>query len=186
MDALEVLHFWFGDAGTFEVRDVWFRKSEEFDKVVRSRFGETIERALANELQGWSATAGGTLALILVLDQFTRNAFRGTPRAFAGDALALAYARSLVYHGRDRDLAPIQRWFVYMPFEHSESLVDQYESVRLFRELAADGLREPLDWAHKHLDVVRRFGRFPHRNSVLGRTSTAVEIEFLQTPGSHF
>jgi uncharacterized protein (DUF924 family) len=186
MDSREVLSFWFGDSGALQVRDEWFRKSEEFDDSVRSRFADAIERALANELDAWTATAGGTLALILVLDQFTRNAFRDTARAFAGDALALAHARRLVYRGRDRDLKPIQRWFVYMPFEHSECLVDQYEAVRLFRALADDGLREPLDWAFKHLDVVRRFGRFPHRNSVLGRVSTPAEIEFLKTPGSRF
>ena len=186
MDSTEVLKFWFGDAAALQVRDEWFRKSDEFDNSVRSRFGDTIERALANELDAWSATVRGTLALILVLDQFTRNAFRETPRAFAGDAQALRHAERLVYRGRDRDLAPIQRWFVYLPFEHSESLVDQYEAVRLFRALADDGLREPFDWAFKHLDVVRRFGRFPHRNNVLGRTSTPAEIEFLKTPGSRF
>lgn len=186
MDSAEVLHFWFGDAAALRVREEWFRKSEAFDESVRSRFGDTIERALARELDGWSATVSGTLALILVLDQFTRNAFRDTPRAFAGDAQALAHAGRLVYRGRDRDLAPLRRWFVYMPFEHSESLVDQYEAVRLFGALARDGLRDPLDWAFKHLDVVRRFGRFPHRNSILGRDSTPAEIEFLKSPGSRF
>jgi uncharacterized protein (DUF924 family) len=186
MDSTEVLNFWFGDAGALRVRDEWFRKSEEFDDAVRARFGDLIERALAHELDAWSATVGGTLALIIVLDQFTRNAFRDTPRAFAGDSLALAHASRLVYRGRDRDFPLLQRWFVYVPFEHSECLVDQYEAVRLFGALADDGLREPLDWAFKHLDVVRRFGRFPHRNSVLGRTSTPAEIEFLKSPGSRF
>jgi len=186
MDSAEVLNFWFGDSRALQVREEWFRKSAEFDDLVRSRFGDVIERALANELDDWSATVSGTLALILVLDQFTRNAFRDTPRAFAGDGVALAHAGRLVYRGRDRDLAPIQRWFVYMPFEHSESLVDQYEAVRLFRALADDGLREPLDWAFKHLDVIRRFGRFPHRNLLLGRPSTPAEIEFLKSPGSRF
>ena len=125
------------------MRDLWFTKSEATDAEIRERFGATIDAALQRQLDHWAASADGTLALILVLDQFTRNVFRDTPRAFAGDAAALGYARHLVYSGADRHYGTLQRWFIYMPFEHSESLVDQYESVRLFAALADDGERCP-------------------------------------------
>lgn len=181
----DVLDFWFGPA-PLASRDVWFRKDAAFDAEVQTRFGALIEQALEGGIDRWALQPTGALAAIVVLDQFTRNAFRGTPRAFAGDARALALARRLTYRGGDRALPPLQRWFVYMPFEHAEDLVDQYESVRLFRALAEAGLADPLAWAEKHLDVVRRFGRFPHRNAVLGRASTPEELEFLAQPGSSF
>jgi len=184
-DAAAVHEFWFG-AGPRATRDVWFRKSAAFDAEVRTRFGALIEQALAGGLDAWATRPTGALAAILVLDQFTRNAFRDTPGAFAGDARALRIARRLTYAGHDRTLDPYERWFVYMPFEHSEDLVDQYESVRLFRDLAAGGLAEPLAWAERHLEVVRRFGRFLHRNAILGRASTAEERAFLAQPGSGF
>ena len=188
MDISSVLEFWFRPqpGQPLAVREAWFRKSDAFDAEIRERFGRTLEAALAGELDGWSSTVEGARALILVLDQFTRNAFRGTPRSFAGDAKALALAHGLVRAGDARACTPVERWFIYMPFEHSESLIDQYESVRLFRSLAADGLDAPLEWAQKHCDVIRRFGRFPHRNEILGRSSTAAEIAFLQQPGSRF
>ncbi|HTN50284.1 MAG TPA: DUF924 family protein [Burkholderiaceae bacterium] len=188
MDPAAVLSFWFGarDAASLHVRAEWFRKSDAFDADVRARFGGAIERALMRELESWASTEEGALALIVLLDQFTRNAFRDTRRAFDGDPQALEHARRLVYAGRDRAFAPIRRWFIYMPFEHSEDLVDQYESVRLFGVLADDGLPDPLSWAVRHFEVIRRFGRFPHRNEVLGRESTADELEFLQSPGSRF
>lgn len=181
----EVLDFWFG-ADPPAVRDYWFRKSDAFDDAIRSRFGTAIEAALSGTLDEWSAAPEGTLALIVLLDQFTRNAFRDTPRAFAGDAAALGHARRLVGAAADRRLTTLRRWFVYMPFEHSEELIDQYESLRLFGELARDGLDAPLEWARRHFEVVRRFGRFPHRNEILGRASTAEELEFLKGPGSRF
>ena len=189
MEPSAVLSFWFGSRSVGEPlheRDVWFRKSESFDDEIRTHFGPQIELALAGRLESWSATRPGTLALILLLDQFTRNGFRETPRAFAGDAAALTHARALVYSGRDREFQPIERWFIYMPFEHAENMVDQYESVRLFRSLADSGLAEPLSWALKHFELIQRFGRFPHRNALLGRTSTAEESEFLARPGSRF
>jgi len=188
MEPSTVLGFWFDPrvGEPLHVRDVWFQKSELFDDEIRVRFAPEIELALAGSLDDWSATRQGTLALILLLDQFTRNAFRETPRAFAGDAAALSHSRALVYSGRDREFAPIERWFVYMPFEHAENLVDQYESVRLFQSLADAGLADPLTWAMKHFEVVRRFGRFPHRNALLGRASTLEEGEFLAQPGSRF
>jgi uncharacterized protein (DUF924 family) len=187
--ASEVLEFWFGAPGTPEhgtVRDFWFRKSQATDAAIRARFGADVESALAGRREAWAATPRGALALILLLDQFTRNIFRDTPRAFAGDAQALALARRLVQQGDDRTLVPVERWFAYLPFEHAESLDAQRESLRLFGALASEGLAEPLAWAQKHYDVIARFGRFPHRNAILGRVSSAEELEFLQQPGSRF
>ena len=128
------------------------------------------------------------LAEILLLDQFTRNIFRGQPRAFAGDARALALAQALVASGADRALTTIERWFAYLPFEHAESLPLQDKSVRLFTALAAEDerLADALDYAQRHRDVIRRFGRFPHRNAVLGRPSTADERDYLAQPGAGF
>ena len=189
MNPEDVLEFWFGVPGNPDYakpRPLWFTKSEATDQLVRQRFTDTVEAALSGQLDGWAVTPRGALASILVLDQFTRNIFRDTPRAFAGDSEALRLASNLVDRGDDRSLAPIERWFAYMPFEHSEFLNDQIESVRLFSELARDGLHEPLDWAVKHYDVIKRFGRFPHRNAIFGRESTADEIEFLNEPGSRF
>lgn len=189
MSASDVLSFWFGEPGSADhlrPRDLWFTKSDETDRLIAEHFGPVVERALLGQHDDWAATPRGALALIVVLDQFTRNVFRGTPRAFAGDARALALATRLVDTARDLTLAPVERWFVYMPFEHSERLLDQYEAVRLFERLAAAGLDAPLDWARRHFEVIRRFGRFPHRNAILGRPSTAEEIEFLEQPGSGF
>lgn len=189
MSASDVLSFWFGEPGSAEylrARDLWFTRSDATDRLIAERFGPVVDRALAGEHDDWAATPRGALALVVLLDQFTRNVFRGTPRAFAGDARALAIATRLVDTSRDMTLAPVERWFVYMPLEHSERLLDQYESVRLFERLAADGLDAPLDWARRHFEVVRRFGRFPHRNAILGRESTPEEIEFLKQPGSGF
>jgi uncharacterized protein (DUF924 family) len=185
MTPTEILHFWFG-ADAVAPRDFWFSKSESVDAEIRSRFGAAVEEALVGSLDHWTATPEGTLALILLLDQFTRNIFRDTPRAFAGDAAALGHARRLVQSGLDRRFDALQRWFVYLPFEHSERLEDQHESLRLFGELERDGRPGPLEWAQKHFDVIRRFGRFPHRNEILGRASTQEEAEFLRQPGSRF
>jgi len=186
----EVLDFWFGAPGSApfgKPRDCWFTKSAATDELIRDRFGGAVEEALRGELRHWAdGESRGALALILLLDQFTRNIFRDSARAFAGDEEALAVARQLVGEGRDRRLAPIERWFAYLPFEHSESIDDQRESLRLFGELAREGLTEPLAWAQKHHDVIARFGRYPHRNALLGRPSTAEEIEFLGQPGSRF
>jgi len=189
VSATDVLQFWFGEPGSTESlrsRDLWFTKSEATDRLIADRFGAIVEDAILGKHDVWAASPRGALALILVLDQFTRNIFRGTPRAFAGDARALALATRLVDTARDLALAPVERWFIYMPFEHSESLADQTESLRLFGSLAADGLEAPLEWAQKHFEVIQRFGRFPHRNEILGRASTAEELAFLQQPGSRF
>jgi uncharacterized protein (DUF924 family) len=189
VSANDVLAFWFGEPGSAEYlqpRELWFRKSDATDRLIAERFGAVVERALLGQHDDWAATPRGALALVIILDQFTRNIFRGTPRAFAGDARALALATRLVDTARDLTLAPTERWFVYMPFEHSERLLDQYEAVRLFERLAAAGLDAPLEWARRHFEVVQRFGRFPHRNAILGRASTLEEEEFLRQPGSGF
>jgi uncharacterized protein (DUF924 family) len=190
-DAQAVLDFWFGradDAQHGEPRKQWFEKNDAFDAQIRERFGGLIERALLGELAPWAATPHGALAQILVLDQFTRNAFRGSARAFAGDARALAAARALVASGGDLILSGVQRQFVYLPFEHAEDLAAQREALRLFAELERDApvVGDLVSWAQRHLDIIARFGRFPHRNAALGRASTAEEIEFLKQPASGF
>lgn len=190
----EVLAFWFGDVDAPDAR--WFNGGAAFDAEIARRFGATIDAAVAGTLDGWAGDAGtdldGTLALIVVLDQFTRNVHRGTPRAFAGDPRALALATGLVDAGLDRRLPPLRRWFAYLPFEHAEHLAVQQRSVRLFEALAADAgahaatLASALDYARRHRDVVARFGRFPHRNAILGRASSDEEAAFLREPGSRF
>lgn len=168
-------------------RDVWFRKDDAFDDEIRRRFGNAIAAGIAGSFGEWCTTARGSLARVVLLDQFTRNAFRGTPDAFAGDAGALATAEYAIERGFDRELEVRERWFLYMPFQHSESLAVQERSVALFAALAADtGFTDPLPYPERHRDVIRRFGRFPHRNELLGRASTPEEIVFLQHPGSRF
>jgi uncharacterized protein (DUF924 family)/predicted GNAT family acetyltransferase len=186
--AAQVRQFWFGEPETTTPLAAWFRKDAAFDAQIRERFGALIETALAGGLQTWDDTPAGALARIVVLDQFTRNAFRDTARAFAGDALALAAAQALVDRGGDQVLAPLQRWFVYLPFEHAEDLTVQRQSMALFTALAEQhpGLADARHWAQKHFDIVERFGRYPHRNALLGRTSTREEVAFLEQPGSGF
>ncbi len=186
-----VLDFWFlpaGAPGHGQSRREWFAIDPAFDGQVRSRFGEAIETALAGGLTAWNAEASGALARILLLDQFTRNAFRGTPLAFAGDEQALAGAATLVATAAEAVLSPRQRGFVYMPFEHAEDGAAQERSVALFSALAAEHpeMADSLAYAVRHRDIVARFGRFPHRNRILGRESTAAEEKFLQRPGSGF
>jgi uncharacterized protein (DUF924 family) len=181
-----VLDFWFG-AGD-QPRAEWFRKDPAFDDAVRERFGPLIEQALLGGIDVWAGTPASALARIVVLDQFTRNVFRDTPRAFAGDAQALAAARALVDAGGDQALTPLQRWFAYLPFEHAEDRAAQQASMRLFGQLSAEhpSMADALEWARRHQLVIERFGRFPHRNAILGRASTAEEAAFLREPGSSF
>lgn len=192
MDSLaqDVLDFWFGAPGTpahGTTRDVWFRKDAAFDAAVGARFGEAVGIALAGGYGAWCATADGALARVLLLDQFTRNMYRDTPRAFAGDARALATAQDAVARHLDRELSSLGRWFLYMPFEHAEDADMQRRSLELFGALSAEtGNPAPLEWARKHADVVFRFGRYPHRNAILGRVSTPEEAAFLAQPGSRF
>ncbi len=189
MQAQEVLDFWFlppTDPGYGQQRSAWFRKDAQFDAEIKQRFGTAIAIAVAGGLREWDEQgAHGALARIIVLDQFTRNAGRESAAAFAGDALALACSRQLVASGADRGLLPVQRWFAYMPFEHSEDPAMQVESIALFTQLAQDapGFDGVLDYAHRHRGVIARFGRFPHRNAILGRASTPEEQEYLASGG---
>ena len=190
-DASDVLDFWFGapgDAVHGSAREIWFRKSEATDLAIAQRFAALIEQALRGELAAWSAEPHSALAQIVLLDQFTRNTFRDTARAFAGDSRALAAASAMVGTRQDEALLPVQRSFVYLPFEHSESMAMQEESLRLFTRLVAAAPEQAgtLDYAQRHHAIVARFGRFPHRNAQLGRQSTAEELAFLEQPGSRF
>lgn len=190
-DPQPVLDFWFGEEGSAEFgtqRKLWFTKDADVDRTIAERFGDAVERALRGELDAWTTTAPGALARILLLDQFTRNAFRGERRAFAGDAQALAAASAMVGSRLDEPLPPFMRAFVYMPFEHAEGMAMQDEAVRLFTRLvaAAPEVAHMLDYAHRHRAVIERFGRFPHRNAILGRQSTAEELAFIARPGSGF
>jgi uncharacterized protein (DUF924 family) len=190
-DATEILDFWFGAPGSVEhgsARKAWFAKDDAFDAEIRERFAVPIERALRGELEDWGDAAPSALAQVLLLDQFTRNAFRGTPRAFAGDRRALAAASRMVGLRHDEELATFMRGFVYLPFEHAEGLAMQDEAIRLLTRLvAADPSQQSmLVYAVRHRAIIERFGRFPHRNDILGRQSTAEEIAFLRQPGSGF
>ncbi len=182
-----VLDFWFQPAGSY--RPEWFRKDAAFDASIRDRFAADVEAALAGTLPA-PVSEEDLLAHIVVLDQFTRNIFRDSARAFAGDAQALRLAMRLVTEGRDKNLGPWQRWFAYLPFEHAESPLEQERSVALFaalaREMQAPAFDSALDYAERHRVIIERCGRFPHRNALLGRASTAEESEFLKQPGSSF
>ena len=189
--AQDILDFWFlapDNPGHGQSRAEWFRKDDAFDAQIRERFGALIDTAIDGGLRDWAATPRGALALILVLDQFTRNVYRDTPRAFAGDPQALELAVALTQSGQDQQLEPTLRAFVYMPFEHAEDLVMQARAVELFQLLAQarEGYESMLDYAQRHQEVIARFGRFPHRNAILGRDSTPEELAFLQQPGSRF
>jgi uncharacterized protein (DUF924 family) len=193
-----ILRFWFGDDPWRAASDpacarLWWAKQPTVDAQMRERFGPWVERAGSGLLDGWAQAPEGRLALILLADQFTRNIHRGTPASFALDPQALRWCLDgWEQHGFD-DLAPAQRLFACMPLEHSESLEHQDRAVELTRALrdsvppaehsSFDGF---VDFAERHREVIRRFGRFPHRNAVLGRPSTAEEVAFLQTPGSSF
>jgi uncharacterized protein (DUF924 family) len=176
---LEVLAFWFSP----EVKAKWFEPDDAFDAELRRRFEPALKQARSGALDSWGDSPQGALALIVLLDQISRNIYRGTPQAFAADALALGIARRAVARGFDKNLATDERAILYMPFMHSERLEDQEEGVKLFTAL---GLDVPLDFMRRHRDIIARFGRFPHRNAILGRPSTPEELEFLKQPGSSF
>ncbi len=193
-----VLDFWLGAcplsaAALQRVQGQWFRKDEAFDAELRRRFEATIADARAGRLDGWAAQAEGRLALLIVLDQFTRNAFRGRPESFAGDAQALAVALEGIARGHDAAVPPMARIFCYLPLEHAEDADMQARSVALFEALRDAPDAEPkaffdvtLDYARQHQAVIARFGRFPHRNAILGRASTAQELAYLAQPGAGF
>lgn len=172
----EVLRFWFADP------DRWWVKDPAFDAEIRDRFGALHAAIERGEHEAWLDTPRGALAYVIVLDQFSRNIFRGTPGMFAADARALAATNAAIARGHDAALSPQERGFLYMPLMHSEALADQDRSVALFGALGTG----QLDYAERHRDIVRRFGRFPHRNAILGRASTPEELEFLTQPGSSF
>jgi uncharacterized protein (DUF924 family) len=183
---LEVLEFWFG-APRQARRRQWFEKDPAFDAEIRARFLGLYERLERGGGTDWLENGERCLARIVVLDQFPRNMFRGTPRAFATDTLALQAARHALEHGYDRSLTPVERLFAYLPFEHSEALEDQERACELCRPLGAFAeTDDAYRYAVAHRDVIARFGRFPHRNAILGRPSTPEELEFLKQPGSGF
>jgi uncharacterized protein (DUF924 family) len=180
----DVLDFWFaGDADAF--RKLWFEADTDFDAAC-AKFADALRDAKAGALDRWTDTPRGTLALVILLDQFSRNLHRGSPEAFAADAKAREIARSAVAQGIDQGLAPMERMFVYLPFEHSEDIADQDESVRLFATLRDALGEESMRYTEAHRDVIRRFGRFPHRNAALGRVSTPDELAYLAQPDAGF
>ncbi len=186
----DVLNFWFGskDAPDYgERRSIWFESTEEQDVAIRDRFLGTYEAAYAGEFDSHKENAESCLALIVTLDQLPRNMFRATPRSFQADAVALDYARLAIDRGYDEGYPQLIRIFFYLPFEHSELLANQRRCMELIHALPdyADKPRN-IKFAGRHLEIVERFGRFPHRNEILGRTSTPEEISFLKEPDSSF
>lgn len=194
----DVLDFWF-PADSARANKLWWGKDAGLDAEIRERFAATLAAASAGELDGWVATARGRLALIVVLDQLSRNIHRDHADAYAADAQAREHSLAAIAAGQDLEIAPERRLFVYLPLEHSEELADQERCVELFRGLAEAVAREPevtqarrelfanyVKYAVAHRDIVARFGRFPHRNALLGRASTDEEREFLTQPGSSF
>lgn len=178
-DPRSILAFWFEDIE----RSLWFKKDHGFDRLLTERFGALHAQAALGELYVWRDTAQGRLAEIIVLDQFSRNLFRGSPEAFAQDGMALVLAQEAVRCGADGELSAQERVFLYMPYMHSESLAIHETAVALFTR---NGIQDNLDFELKHKAIIERFGRYPHRNAVLGRTSSAEETEFLHQPGSSF
>lgn len=179
MQVQTILHFWFEELTNKQ----HFTKDTALDEAIRARFGATLDAAARCELFAWRATPDGALAEIIVLDQFSRNIYRDSSRAFAQDALALALAQELVARGQDSALSTEQRRFAYMPYMHSESPLIHTQAVLLF---AQQGLEDGLSFELRHKTIIDRFGRFPHRNALLGRASSAEEIAFLNEPGSSF
>jgi uncharacterized protein (DUF924 family) len=198
MNSESILDFWFGtnldDAVVAkEQAELWWSKNRETDEKMPRRFEESVRAATAGELNEWRATARGRLALIILTDQFPRNIYRDTARAFSCDSKALTWCLEGLHSRSDRELRPIERVFFYLPLEHAESREHQAKSVECFTELVASvpmeqrsTFEEYLDFAMRHRDIIDRFGRFPHRNNILGRQSTAEELAFLTEPGSGF
>ncbi|HVY88232.1 MAG TPA: DUF924 family protein [Hyphomonadaceae bacterium] len=194
-----ILHYWFGYAAdrvsALEERtSLWFGGGFELDRVIAGRFGNVVARLASGEARRWAQISPrDRLAAIIALDQFSRNIFRDTAAAFENDALAVQLAREAIAREEDDDLKPVERWFLYMPFMHSESATDQRRSLDKFEELLGEATPElrphmagALDFARRHAAIIKKFGRFPHRNAILGRTSTSAERKFLAQPGSSF
>ena len=191
-----VLDAWFGETRS-NVNAIgprmawWFGPDKERDEMLAEMFGDCCQAALQGQLAQWQSEARSRLGLILMLDQFPRNLFRGTPRAFAGDDRAAMLCLSGVAAGTDRELSPAERIFYYMPLQHAEDRITQRVSVKLFNQLAQEHVDQPVfsgcaEYAQLHLDIVEQFGRFPHRNEILGRTSTPEETEYLASGGERF
>jgi uncharacterized protein (DUF924 family) len=190
-----ILSFWFGnpeDPGYGQYRKAWFSKDADFDVQIRQHFLADTQKAAAGEYAHWQTAPTSAVALLLLLDQFPRNLYRGCDRSFATDAQALKVAQHLVATGADKTLSPAYRFFVYVPFEHSEEIAQQNRCVELMTALIQEvpdidpGLKAGLDYAIRHQAVIEQFGRFPHRNEILNRPSTPAEIAFLEQPGSRF
>lgn len=175
----EVLEFWFSKLSPQD----WWKKDEALDRLIESRFGQTLERARRGELFAWREQPEGRLAEIIVLDQFSRNIYRDTPAAFAQDTIALVLAQEAVRVGADAQLTAIQCHFLYMPYMHSESVLIHHEAEKLFRD---NGLETEYRFELRHKEIIDHFGRYPHRNAILGRKSSDEELEFLKQPGSGF
>lgn len=180
MNSQSIIEFWFSD----RVRAHWWGKDPAFDQEIRDRFEDTYRRAMAGDLATWRETPEGRLAEIIVLDQFSRNMFRDRAAAFAQDPLARQLTHQAVASGADQELTPRQCSFLYMPLMHSEDVADHEEAVRLFA--SHPDLANNLKFEYRHKAIIDRFGRYPHRNAILGRTSTPEELEFLSQPGSSF
>lgn len=191
----DLLNLWLGEPGSppLALASQWYKKDEAFDRALRDRFEATLEAGVRGELGAWRSTPRGQLAAIILFDQLSRNMFRGTPRAFAQDALALALTTDALSNGSYEALSPIERSFALMPLMHAEDITSQRRCVAEFEKLAAEApeelkkfLANSVDYARRHAAIVERFGRFPHRNETLGRASTPEEVEFLKQPGSSF
>jgi uncharacterized protein (DUF924 family) len=188
--AQEVLDFWFGGPDHPQYgskRQIWFEKNDAFDEEIRARFGAAIEAARSGELDDWKHEPESCLALILLLDQFPRNVHRDNPMAYASDAKALEIAKFAIRSSHDRHFSPIERPFFYLPFEHSEDMADQERSVALFQSLGeTPEAQETFRYAILHKEIIERFGRYPHRNKILGRETTTEEQTWLENGGATF
>ena len=197
-DPVEVLDFWFADSLTnpdtlAERRAIWFMGGPDVDQLITKKFGTLPDAALEGELQHWTTDTRNALALVLVLDQFPRNIYRNTARAYHYDAAGLDLAVNIIDHDLNLSLHPIEQSFLFLPLEHSEAIEDQTRAVQLYETLTTqssgpylESAKNSLDYAKRHCDIIRRFGRFPHRNAILGRDSTEAEIEFLASGGDTF
>ena len=195
---VEVLDFWFADSLTnpdnlAERRAVWFMGGSNVDQLITEKFGTLPDAALAGELQHWTTDTRNALALVLVLDQFPRNIYRNTARAYHYDSAGLDLALKIIDQSLNLDLHPIEQSFLFLPLQHSEAIDDQTRAVQLYETLTTqspgpylESAKNSLDYAKRHYDIIRRFGRFPHRNAILGRDSTEAEIEFLASGGDTF
>ena len=197
-DVESILHYWFGGATddaeiVREKSALWWKQDSKVDAEIRRRFEMMLDAEIKNEFASWSSSPRGQLARVLLCDQFPRNMYRDSPRAFDYDERARKLAREALDAGQDKKLRPVERVFLYLPFEHSETVDDQTLSLRLYTALVEyvpetdrPTYQKFLEFARKHKEIIDRFGRFPHRNAILGRQSTAAEAEFLKGPGSSF